>query len=669
MMKKILIIVFMALLIASVNVFANDDNETLGTSDVARENSPSSMVYKFPIIQPELHIYGGYRITDLSGSERAEEYEYLKDSFLFGGELRLFSPPHRLHFDVDLKNSKDYLGDITYSYGEKAVLRVIINSLYHNLDTISLVDLDISTPSPGIDVRDAGEKYGYRTGFSDIFLRVKPVDFPLHFYVDGFLLKKSGSKQQRHMLGAGYFNNIVRASQKRDVDWETREVKFGANSHLGPIEIDIYHTEKRFDAGSDSVLFDDFSSAGFGPPGTLRVGGIFPHNLIPETESSTNALRLHTTYTGRLVATATFLRTDKENRDGGSEADYFIGAGEVIWVPRSNVSLFIKYRHKDSDINNPETVSIADVCDPSNNRFNSYSCDIKPSVSSTTDTISGTVRYRPLSRLTLRANYSYKDIRRDNAEEWDIPHSTQKNTALLSVNAKVAKGLRLKAKYTHREINNPAHNIEPDSSDEGDFSVSWIPVRRVHTLLSYSIKDEERDDLHFADTEEAENRDVRRDRFLGSITFLVLDDLSVTASYAYLRNKIEQDIEYHDTAGDPHIDPDVPYRDKTDSYSLDVSYIPKDHLTINAGITHTNSSGLFTPNDVSLLEPVPVASFSSVKIKETIYSLSGEYEFKGGFTSGIQYRFTDFNDEIDSPYDDVEDGKAHVILLTLSKKW
>ncbi len=67
---------------------------------------------------------------------------------------------------------------------------------------------------------------------------------------------------------------------------------------------------------------------------------IIIHNLIPELKSSTNTLKLHTSYTGGLVASATLSQTDKENRDSGAKADYLFAAGDVTWMPMTAADLF-----------------------------------------------------------------------------------------------------------------------------------------------------------------------------------------------------------------------------------------------------------------------------------------------------------------------------------------
>jgi len=647
-MKKILIIIFLILISISM-VSAENAVQKEATDEKLTEEAGSEELYAFPQIAPEFTLTGGYRFVNVSGSKRVEEYEYLHDSLMLGGELRLFSFPHRFHLDLDEKNRKDFFGDISYAYKDIVLFRGINRTLFHNLENITLIDLNPATASPGVDVRDRDMDYGVRVGISDVFLRFKAPDFPWHLYMEGNFIEKTGSIQQRNLFGSGYFNNIIRTSQRRKIDWNTRNLTVGTNAHLGPLEIDLSRSEKRFDSVRQNVLF--------------------PHSLVPDLKGSTNTLKIHTSHTGRIVAAATLSRTDRENSFSGAKAEYLVGSGEVIWMPITRLTAFVKYRHRDIDFDNPDKVTITDLNDPSH----FYTYDVRPSISSVSDKVTGGVRYRLSPGVTLRGEYSYEDIRRRNADLWHISETTHRNIVSLNTDIRVVRGLNLKLKYTHKDINNPAYNIEPDRSDEGKVSVTWVPLPKISTILSYSLLKEKRDDLHFVEpdgtTTEADNRRVRRDKIFGSITFMLLKDLSCTGSFYYMQNKTRQDIEYHDLAGIPFIDTNVPYGDISRNYSLHLNYVPVPKVIINGGISHTKSSGSFSPKELNLTEPVSVSSFSELKLRETAYYAAGEYQFKGGFSAGLRYSYRTLKDLLDNPNNDISNGRASIVLLTLSKKW
>lgn len=609
-----------------------------------------------PEKEPKFSILAGYRFIDIIGSERAVEYEYPHDSIMLGGDLRAYPLPHRLHIDFDINSKKDYFGELRYSYHDIIYFRGIIRSLFHNLDNIRL-----QGPQSIIDIRDSDERYGIRSGINTIFLRLKAPDFPAHVYIDGSLIERKGSQQQRSLLGSGWYDNMVRTSQKRDIDWQTRNITIGANSHLGPVEIDFSHTEKRFDVNGDRFFSNNYTGS------TVRPAGEFPHNLIPEIKGSTDTLKIHTSYTGRLTASATFTKMDRENTASGARVDYFIGSGEMQWLPMHELAFFLKYRHKDADINNPDTITITDMSNP----LNSYTYNVKPSVSYINDTVSGAVRYRPINGLTLRAEYFYDNIRRQNNDRWHLPDSTEKHTVSLSADARILRSLNLKARYIHKEINSPAFNIEPDRSDEGRLSVLWMPMPKINALLSYSISREKRDKITCAEGcagEDAENRNIKREKLLGSITFLVFNDLSITTSYSYMHNRVEQDIVYS-TPPTYGTDKSINYKDTASNYALDINYILNKNINLNAGISHTTGKGFFRPSNTPLISPSSVAEFSEFKMRETVFRGQGEYSFKNSITLGLQYKYSRFNDVLDNPHNEIRDGRAHIVLLTISKGW
>lgn len=637
-LKITILILILSIFISKTTIYAQ---ETSVDGDIP--------TYEFPVIKPFFYIHGGYRYTDINNATNSAEYEYPHNSVVLGSELRIFSYPYRFYLELDIKNKKDYFGELRYSYKDIIYLRGISRSLFHNLENIRLY----LTNSLSLDSPD--QRYGISSSINNFFLRFKTPDFPAHLYIEGGFINKEGTQQLRTILGSGWFNNPIRTTQKRNIKWQTKGITVGANSHLGPIEIDFSHAEKRFDVGGDRVFYNNYDAS------RVRPAGEFPHNLIPELKGSSSVLKIHTSYEGGITASSTFSNIKRENSFSNANANYFIGSGEIQWIPMPKLAFFIKYRHKEVDVDNPSSITLINRSDP----YNSYTYKVKPSISSKTDTISGTIRYRPFKNLTLIAEYSFDDIERENAEKWNITESTQRHTISLSADTRILKNLKLKAKYIHKEINNPSYNIEPDRSDEGRLSVSWTPIPQINTFLSYAVIKEKRDNLIIED-ENVQNRDIIRDRFLGSITFLATKNLSITTSYSHIRNKTEQDIVYLITISPPKfdVDRDVLYKDFTDNYGIVLNYMPNSKINLNASINHTTGKGDFQP----ILSP-SLSSFSNVKIKETTFECNGEYKIKNGISLGIRYKYTDFNDVINNIYDGMRDGIAHIVVLTISKKW
>ena len=635
--------------------------------------------YIFPSLKPELSLSGGYRYVHANGSDRVDEYEYLHNSWMFGGELRAFSFPHRFHLEIDFKNRKDYFGDAGYAYEDIFIFRGINRTLYHNLDNISLIDLDPATPSPGVDVRDEGETYGVKTSISNAFLRLKAPTYPFHVYFEGMQVRKDGEQQQRDLTGAGYFNNIVRTSQERNVETKSNALTVGTNGHFGPIEIDYSHSEKRFSVEGDTVLYDTFTPAGFSavplppPQGVTRNGGIYPHNLIPQLKSSTDTIKLHTSYTGALVAATTFTWMDKHNEESGAKGTYFVGSGNVSWMASRDLAFFFKYRYAESHMDTPDSVEYADVCSPSLNAAGNYQCIIREAISKRVGTASILARYRLTSGVIVKGEYAHTTVDREAADQWYMPPSSQQNAVTLSTDIRLSKQLKTSLKFVHKDNKNPATNVEPDRANEGHVSVTWTPAPWISTLASYRIVKEHRDRLQFLFENETvdspDERENRRERFLASVSIFPIKKLTATVSFFYLHDKQQEDLAYSDPTPELLFDGGVANKTTVQNVSLDLRYLLSKHVSMHAGVSNTDSSGKFRPDDPNLLIPVSIASFSEIKMRETIYSVGGDFDLAGGFIFGTQYKYARLKDRADNPYDDIQNGEAHIVMLSLTKRW
>ena len=126
---------------------------------------------------------------------------------------------------------------------------------------------------------------------------------------------------------------------------------------------------------------------------------------------------------------------------------------------------------------------------------------------------------------------------------------------------------------------------------------------------------------------------------------------------------------YDDATPAPLTDRGVAYQNLAHHYSFHLFYKPIEKISIHGGIAHTTSRGDFDPKSADLLLPVSVASFSEIRVKETTYSLSGEMEWKDGILFVVDFQYNDFNDILDTVYDDVEDGSIRSVMLKMSRKW
>jgi opacity protein-like surface antigen len=625
------------------------------------EEMQGHVVYHYPEIAPEIVLGVGIRLVDQEGDSRALEYDYLKNSPWFSGLIRSFSFPHRRYLNVDFENKKDYFADLRYAYGDTWFLRWKNSTLFHNIAAGTLVD-PMPPAGNGYDavIRDTTADYGVENSRNDIFLRWKAHDFPLHIYAAGHHVSREGTIQQRSALGGAIFNDVDITSQSRDIDWTTETYTFGTNSHLGPLEVDLSHQEKLFNEHHNSVLTDAYDDSILGV--SLRDAGVFPHNLVPETTGSSNTVKIHSSYTGRWVVSATLIQKTRENKTSGAKNDTIVSNGSVHWMPRTDLFFNLIFTHRDYDEDTPAQVTITDLTDAAN----SYTYDTKAAIATTKNSVALGARYHLASALTLRAKYNFRETKRSNAEFWLLPSTTRYNTIILSADTRPARNVTADFTYRYKHLDQPAYNTEPDNAQEGETVFTWLPTTRINLLLKYKLARQERSDLFFADTTEPQNRKLLYDNVLTIANFRLLDNLSLSLSYNNFRYRVEQDIEYNSSVGTPITDFDVNYEDKAQVYAAALNYSPSDKLRFTGEVTFINSSGGFDPHNNDILD---IGTFSRLDTQEIHYTLTAEYTFADRLALGLTYRYGDFDDILDNTYHAEDDGSCHIVVLHVTKQW
>jgi hypothetical protein len=619
-------------------------------------------VYVYPEIEPEVTLSTGFRFTDQGGAASATEYERLGSTPVLGGEVRLFGYPHRAHLDIAVNNDKDYFGDVRYAYGDTVVLRGLARSVYHNMPTLELADLDPLTETASVDIRDAGAEYGTASAVQQYSLRVKPFPYAMHGFFTAWSFEREGLAQVRYMGGSGTYNDLVRVSDEREIDYTVRRYEAGLNGHLGPMEAEYAHLWKTFDAGGDSTLTDYYGSSAY------RDAGEYAHHTTPDVTGSDDTLRLHTMYTGQLAGSMTLSRSEATNDDLGATADRLRGAGGVTWMPRTDLVFTIRYTHTDLDMDAPSMVTVEDLADAST----ALSYSSSPAVDSSRDTVSAVGRYHPIPSLTLKALYRYEGVDRggeDWDEAWGLPEDGSEHEAGAEARLRLGRKMTAQARYSYLWTVDPAYNTTPDAEHRSEASLSFSPLPEVSGLLLYGLTFGERADLTYDDGTEAEDRETRQETAMGTCTFVMDARTTLTLLYAYIAYDIAQDIVYGTAGGDALMEPLVQLADRADVYGATLAYMPRPQVDLTFGVTHTLARGNWTPEGEDLGGDPSVAEYSAYESAETAFSLAAAYRLPEGYEVGAEYVYSTLSDLLRNEYDDIEDGSAHVAVLTVKKKW
>lgn len=599
-----------------------------------------------------------YNWVTQNGSSRAAEYEYLKSSA--GGDLHFeYDPlPQRFDLETHYLNQKDYFGEMDYAYRDVILVNGLSRSIFHNLSHLSFGPDDLATPSPSFTDLNPNDQYGLQNQLNRAFIRFKTPDFPFHLYADATTVERNGTIQQLFLRG--FTGGLDKVSQSRNIDWKSQEIRAGVNSHLGPVEADYSHAQKTFDSGSGNVLLD--------------VYPLFsaPHNEVPDLKSQSDTVKLHTTLTGRIVAAVTYSSGEKKNQDSNVKADFRNTAGDLTLTPFGGLVVVLKYRHYDLSESGPATVTVAGL-------GNTYS--VRDAISSKKDVGSGLIRYRLTDRITVKGEYAVETIERNTGDgailsplqlapvptgtapdSWDAAQRTTKTTEKLGITYRLMSKLSLRADYNAVQVTNPAYAADPDQVNTVKATATWTPTSRIIALASYGGTRERRNDLTAPLA--GGSRRTDRDQALGSLTFLVGNRSSLTASYLYYKNKSRETLTFTDLAGLFNLEEGVPYGDTAQVFSLSASQAVGEGVVVTADASKSYSNGNFRV-DGTVPNTTGIDTLSDMKVVEDIYTAAVEIQFARNVGGEVRYQYRQYDDKIDS----TQDGRVHTTLATLFTKW
>jgi hypothetical protein len=194
------------------------------------------------VFETEGDFFLGYRWVSTEDSLKAAEYIYPHSSFSFGLNLLSCPLPFRYNVNAAFISKHDFYSDVGFAYKDLVLFRDILVGVHHNLDHYNFKFDD--EPLPKIHNDENPADYYYIDFVSNLMsLRLKAPDFPFHTFLNHRHVERDGRIEQRFLLG--YFDQFEKVSESRDIEWKSNAVKLGANSHLGPVEIEYAYDEIR----------------------------------------------------------------------------------------------------------------------------------------------------------------------------------------------------------------------------------------------------------------------------------------------------------------------------------------------------------------------------------------------------------------------------------------
>jgi hypothetical protein len=509
------------------------------------------------------------------------------------------------------------------------LFRDILVGAYHNSVHYDYRDTDHTDNNPG-------DIYGKEFTSNLASLRIKAPDYPLHGFLNHRLIERDGKFQQRFSLGTR--SDIDKVAETRDLDWQSRALTLGTNSHLGPVEIEYAYDRALFKPGHDNILYDTFFDF-----------NIYPHNVVPETHSSAHSIKLHSSYTGGIVTAATLSNLHQKNDYSQTKSATWKGGFDFSWIPDPITALFFTYRHKNVDMETPGTV--------------------RQGISYDKDTFSLAARHKPSTFLTLYSTYTFSHLARKDLDEWFLL-SGQNNIHSIDFKAdiKPTSKVTVKASYEYTHCSTPAYNITPDNSNKFRLRTTYVPSDWASIFVEYILSATERTSLLYHDSStsvvlDTGDRDGLQNQFIASLTTQIKSKISLTTSWYYQRFEVEHDLAYGLWSSGPYRDYDVLYVNESNSLSLAVYYAMREDISLGGSIAYTVSEGSTGYNAAVSGTTLPLSPYSGLKADETNFT----FEITKKFAKNWEVRAKTYTSIYDDKAYDLLDGNVSTVTFNVKR--
>lgn len=618
----------------------------------------------------EKHSYAnlstGYRYISLDGAtELANPYGVNRsgltaafDAAMMGHDLKLRADGRFLHPD-------DYQSELFLDYG--GIIRADLEgrSLHHNLTRNALPE-SFAVPNPA-----APNWINYSTNPSPIDtelgitsrqgradLRIRFGHFPGHLSLGYWRFAQTGHDQ---LVTSDYEWTPTNTSAThtfydvtRRIDQVTHEGRIGLDANLGLFSL-AYNFQVR-----------DFSNDA--PAVTVAA---FPVAVAVPTESRVTAhsIKLFSNLSGGLTAAAVYSITQRENTSQRSDLSLTSRprdtiqqlSGDLSYTPFKEVTVALKYRHREIDRETPATVTTG----------YSGSTTVRPSTSSTRDTILLTSSWRPDQRITLRGEYRADLLSRNNVAtplSFSSPQavyddSQQLHSGTISLLWRPWRTTRLNSSYSYTTNNRPGTLYDFTDRHNGSLLIDWSSAGNWGTTLHYRAtadRNQQTSSKAWYPNQTSSlvtPRDSLNQSAGASVWFSPLPRLVVTASYGCMATDAEQAMLLTPTASSYLT---THYASLGHVYGLDSVYNFNDRLDISASLQQVRSSASFRMPSQSY----DIGADNRLDTTESSASVRLDWRLNRHFGWMLDYRISAYRSD-----DTHHNGDIHSTTVSLTARW
>ncbi len=669
-MKKIILIALLVLtaVLMDGRVFADgnaapDTAASDGSQTGADGGSQGNTNYSLP---PEGNAWLGYDFFDLQGSRKAAEYEYPYSSVVGGFNVVYVPMPTRLEANLDWVNPNSWDADLSFAYKDMIKVDYTGWALWRNYNHYGLIGGESAPPPVPHPLgtpfdENPGDNYFTDDRDNRLSLVLKWPDRPYHIFVNMRRFEKEGTIQAR-------FYNVInptdhfKESLSRDIDWVTTKLNLGINGHFGPVEAEYSHTAKTFDPHGEVEL-------------PVVENGLYLSH-VPQYDDNLDTVKLHTDYTGRIVADSTFINGERRNEHSQADLKYHRAYGDVILIPANGLTVAIRYRGNWTD----ETVEAVPAGTGSSTPTvtpGAIPLTAAP-MSYRSNRAEVSVRYNPVTVLAFNAGYSYENLQRYNVDAWNaivssgspiipfqsIPSQQNIHKVTAGVSSDPARWINFRGSVEYTYTGEPAYPVNPKNSYKARVDANIIPLAELSANLHYrfTADDNNTSDMH----SDYNNPGV-------GLIWSPGGSFTMSVNYDYFRYNMKREM----ILQPPPLtvvslsEELAPYDDQSHVYSVSGGYvfavIP---LTLDAEFHQSFSKGVFRIVETgSAGSTEGLGELADLADRETGGSITAKYALHKGWGLSATYEINNFVDFKNKPQDGPQNGTAQTVIMLATKKW
>jgi hypothetical protein len=641
-----------------------------------------------PEVNYQLFVFlPSYRFVSTSGYPgRVGEYDGLQQSV--GGDLSLTWLDYTGHTSLKSRSNiisrDDYDVNTQFHLGKYFTFGMTNRSFIRHLDNVPFgTNLDEDATIRTSFIPD-GALFGVKRTMNTANVRLKVPKTPLTVFVKGGWQARRGWSQMQFFDMGNQTNPQIlppapescdgschSTARYRQVNYTTRNVGGGVQMKVCHVVLTYEHDYRSFNerlqnpvdffGTTASIAGESLPPLG---PNTIKVvddtvQGFYLHNILPRHDSQIDTVRMHAPLTQSLTFNGNVSYGRAHNLFTNNPQNSFNADATLNWNP-----LKVKKLHTIADFHQQNTL----------NEFTPfYTLFGNPSIHRFWTGVR--TEYSIASMLDVEAHYRRTDVTRSNADLWPqfyslssvgligssadafVPRlvaSTFSNTVGFGVKFHRGETWNLRSGYEWIGTHAPGYLIDPQTSHRVFAGGSFTPNQRVSFTEDFSV-------LRQSDFQTATQQPFPRSNRLylntSYVTLRPVQDWSLGVGYSYYQSNLKTDLMF---GTDPfYLDPLVPFKSISQSYSVSSTYLLKKKLAWNVELAHVASSSSLRPNlsnaPICDAGPVPVpcadsvmfaSQFSTVSVPQTLASSTIDYKWPGGYDSGLRFQYGSYRDQV-----------------------